>query len=257
MDSRNDRRVSFLFSAVLCLAIAALTASPEISAFEAKSQDGRLQDKEFFKEELYISSSNVQVGTAELRQRSGSSAMDRFLDEYGHDFNFFMDPRSGTLTAVIGAVPLIPGSGVGNTRKLADLEQEIGRAVVAVEAPVVGDLVRRFVVRNAVVIGVDVAQLGSTRAVQVTEDLWHIRIPQEVDGIPVRHGHLVATIKHGNMVLLGTETWGNVVLDTQPTITEKQALEIGFAYADGKGAADELWQEPALEIIPYAPNADA
>ena len=254
MDFRYGRRVSFVFSSILFLAIAVLTASPESLAFEAKSQDGRLQDKEFFKEELYISSSNVQVGTAELRQRSGSPALDRFLDEHGYDFNFFMDPRSGALTAVIGAVPLIPGSGVGNNRKLADLEQEIGRAVVAVEAPVVGDLVRRFVVRNAAVIGVDVEQLGSTRAVQVAEDLWHIRIPQEVDGIPVRHGHMVATIKHGNMVLLGTETWGNVVLDTQPTITDKQALEIGFAYADGKGPADDLWQEPALEIVPYAPK---
>ena len=77
MDFRYGRRVSFVFSLLFVLAIAVLTASPESSAFEAKSQDGRLQDKEFFKEELYISSSNVQVSTAELSQRSGSPALDR------------------------------------------------------------------------------------------------------------------------------------------------------------------------------------
>jgi uncharacterized repeat protein (TIGR01451 family) len=253
MDPRFRRTVFFSLIFVT-FAIAVLTASPESPAFEAKSQDGRLQDKEFFREELYISSSNVQVGLTELQQRSGSPAVDRFLDENGDDFNFFMDPRSGTLTAVIGSVPLIPGSGVGNAVKLADLEGALGRAVVAVEPPVVGDLAQRFVVRNAAVIGIDVTQLGPTRAVQVSQDLWHIRIPQVVDGIPVRHGHMVATINHGNLVLLGTETWGNVVLDTQPTITDKQALEIGFAYAGGKEAADEMWREADLEIIPYAPQ---
>jgi uncharacterized repeat protein (TIGR01451 family) len=70
----------------------------------------------------------------------------------------------------------------------------------------------------------------------------------------VRHGHLVATISHGNLVLLGTETWGNVVLDTRPVLTDKQALAIGFAHAEGRDPADEMWREPALEIVPFAPK---
>jgi uncharacterized repeat protein (TIGR01451 family) len=65
---------------------------------------------------------------------------------------------------------------------------------------------------------------------------------------------LAATISHGNLVLLGTETWGNVVLDSHPVITDKQALAIGFAYAEGKDPADELWRGPTLEIVPYAPK---
>ena len=107
---------------------------------------------------------------------------------------------------------------------------------------------------NASLIGVDVDQLGPTRAVQVTESLWQINFTQQVDGIPVRHGRLAATINHGNLVLLGTETWGNVVLDTEPIVTEKQALAIGFAHVEGKSAVDELWREPALEIVPFAPQ---
>jgi len=248
------RSVAGVVRPILVLVLVTPSVSPQSQAFEARTDEARLQQQEFFKDDLYISSSNVAIDLTELRQRAGAPALERFLEEYGSDFSFFMDPRSGTLTAVIGHVPLIPGSGAGNGLKIDDLSAELGRAVVAVDAPVVGDLVRRFVVGNADVIGVDAGQLGPVRAVQVAEHLWHISIPQEVDGIPVRHGHLVATISHGNLVLLGTETWGNVVLDTQPTITDKQALAIGFAHAGGKDAVDEMWREPGLEIIPFAPK---
>src|SRR5262245_55910211 len=98
----------------LAVGLVILCIPPECLAFEAKSADGaRLQQKEFFKDDLYISSSNVAVDLTALQQRAGAPALTRFLDEYGSDFSFFMDPRSGTLTAVIGHVPLIPGSGAG------------------------------------------------------------------------------------------------------------------------------------------------
>lgn len=241
-------------SVVILAAIVAAAVSTDSLAYVPKSEVEGLQQKEFFSEDLYISSSNVQVDLAALREHSGATALTRFLNDYGSDFSFFMDPRSGTLTAVIGRVPLIPGSGVGNALKLEDLGREVGRSVAAVESDLVAELVRRFVVKNADVIGVDPGQLGSTRAVQVTDDLWHVRIPQQVEGIPVRHGHLVATISHGNLVLLGTETWGNVSLDTQPAITKTQAIANGYLHAGGKEDVDEAWQDPVLEIIPYAPQ---
>ncbi len=250
-----DTRIDLLRQAlVCCVAIAALTAAPHSVAFEARSPDARLQQTEFFHEELYISSSNIRIDATGLRARAGDSEVERFVTEHGPDFHFFMDPRSGTLTAIIGSVPLIPGTGVGNSRSHEDVAREIGRPVVTVGAPEVADLVRRFVVRNAALIGVDVRQLGKTRAVRVTENLWQINIPQELDGIPVRHGRIAATISHGNLVLLGTETWGNVVLDTRAIITEKQAVDVGFAWAGGKSPVDEVWKQPALEIVPYAPK---
>jgi subtilisin-like proprotein convertase family protein len=233
--------------------LVALGVLPTAWALEPVEQKVSLQTKQFFKEDLRISTSNAPVGADLIRQRSGDAVLDRFFQDHGSDFHFFMDPRSGSLTALVGRVPLIPGSGSSNTKTLEDVAAALGRPVAAVDSRVVEELIRGFVVRNADLIGLTVSQLGPTRAIRVNDDLWQIGISQQVDGIPVRHGRLVATINHGNLVLLGTETWGNVNLDTHPQITGDQALGIGFVYADGRRPEDKLWKKPTLEIIPYAP----
>ncbi len=254
MASARNRIASSFCALILGAAVALLTATPETPAFEAKTEDGRLQRKEFFHDELYISSSNAKVELSERGALSGDAALEDFVDAYGSDFHLFMDPRSGTLTAIIGRVPLIPGSGVDNSRKLADLAQDLGRLVTTVDESVVGAAVQQWVIANASLIGIDADQLGSVKAAKITDTLWHVNIVQELDGIPVRHGRVAATINHGNLIVVGTETWGNVVLDTEPLITAKHAVSIGFAWAEGRESVDEIWKEPALEIIPYAPK---
>ena len=75
-------------------------------------------------------------------------------------------------------------------------------------------------------LAIDTAQLGAARAVQVTPDLWQISIPQVYHGVPVRDGRLAASINHGNLVVVGTETWGDVRgLSTVPQIDAAAALE--------------------------------
>jgi subtilisin-like proprotein convertase family protein len=240
------------FVPILVLFSLFLTPQPGL-AFDPRQEQTELQEKRFFKDELRISTSNVRIDLVTLRQHAGDGALQRFIDEHGSDFLFYMDPRSGALSNLAGAVPLIPGNGTGNGKKLDDLQRELGRPVVQVDSGIVRDLVLDFVVKHGDVIGIDVQQLGPGRANPVGDHLWQVSMPQEVNGIPVRHGRLAATISHGNLVLLGTETWGDVELDTQPAITGEQALAIGFAYAGGKDWRDELWQKPTLEIVPYAP----
>ncbi len=65
---------------------------------------------------------------------------------------------------------------------------------------------------------------------------------------------MAATLNSGNMVVLGTETWGNARIDVTPLVKPEQALELGFAFADGRGPDDMVEREPRLEIIPYAPS---
>jgi subtilisin-like proprotein convertase family protein len=222
-------------------------------AFEPRPEETPLQKKRYFKDELRISTTNERIDLPALRQQAGDAPLQRFIDEHGSDFIIYRDPRSGALSSLIGRVPMVPGSGTGNGKTLDELQRDLGRPVAEVEMTVVRDLVRNFIVENGGVIGIDVSQLGPTRARPVGGHLWQISIPQEVGGIPVRHGRIAATINHGNLVLLGTETWGDVTIDTRPIITGEQALEIGFAYVDGKDWRDELWKKPALEIVPYAP----
>jgi hypothetical protein len=81
-----------------------------------------------------------------------------------------------------------------------------------------------------------------------------VSIPQAYAGVVVRDARLGATISHGNLVLLGTETWGDVRgLDAKPRLSASQALDAGFAYADGRFPEDIIVRSPRLEIVPFAP----
>jgi len=209
-----------------------------VPALEPRPAKTPLQEKQFFRDDLSISTSNVRIDVSAMRANAGDVVVQRFLDEHGTDFHFFMDPRSGALSNLIGAVPMIPDSGPD----------------AGPDFRVVGELVKGFVVEYADLIGIDVSQLGPTRARPVGTHLWQISIPQEVNGIPVRHGRLAATINHGNLVLLGTETWGDVEVDTRPAIGAERALDLGFDHVEGRDPADKLWKKPELEIVPYAPE---
>jgi Zn-dependent metalloprotease len=148
---------------------------------------------------------------------------------------------------------MIPGNGYGNTLKLADLSNRLGRPVNNVTAKVVAELIRGFLKENKATFRIDLSQLGKIQAVRVADDLWHINIPQVVRGVAVRDGRVAATINHGNLVTIGTEGWGNVKISTIPKITAAQALDIGFKYAGGKQSNDLMWRDAQLELMPVAP----
>jgi Zn-dependent metalloprotease len=134
------------------------------------------------------------------------------------------------------------------------MSRTLGRQVASIDPTVVGEFVRRHVLSNRDLLGIDPSQLGAPVATRVTEDLWQVTIPQVHQGIPVRDGRVAATISHGNLVLMGTESWGNVRIDARPRLSKAQAVEIGFAYAGGRGPDDVMVRAPRLEIVPIAPR---
>src|SRR5207247_10085237 len=64
---------------------------------------------------------------------------------------------------------------------------------------------------------------------------------------------LAATIGHGNLVVMGTETWGNARVDVSPQVDAEYALDAGFGYVEGRSASDLILREPRLEVVPVAP----
>ena len=241
----------------LVAALACLLASSAALAVVPKEPDSQLSSKEFFKPELYISNAVAPID-AVVDELPNASAWGRFrLDNRaasGDLLPVFIDRRSGTATNVVGAFPVIPGRGVGNEITLEDLGVQDGK----VDSAVVVGAVLDFVIANRAVIGVDLEQIGVARAVQVTPELWQVSFPQSFGGIPVRHGRLVASINNGNLVVLGTETWGNVRgLSPQAGISADEALAAGFAYADGRLSIDEIVRRPQLEIVPLAVEGSA
>jgi trimeric autotransporter adhesin len=255
MECRSFQRVAnvCLLAGLLGLAVCSAAA-----AVEPKQPGGSyLDSKEFFKPELYISSSQVPVEeiAARLPNRGAWEPLIAARAKAGQAGPLaFIDPRSGAATNLLGAYPLIPGSGVGNRIKLADLSKTLGRPVTKVNSQAVLGAVLSFVNANQAVLGIDLAQMGNGRAADASADLWHVSIPQVYQGVPVRYGRLAATLNRGNLVLIGTETWGNVRgLNTVPTISGVQAQAAGFAHIGGQSAMDTILRQPTLEIVPVTP----
>ena len=221
------------------------------NAFQPPKRSTPLSMREFARPDLRISSDNVPLADA-LRALPNASDWEGFLGRQNREVKVFIDPRSGVASNVVGAFPLIPGDGVGNTLTLDDISRQLDREIPRVDEQLVGELVVRFVIENAAALGIDPAQLGPPHAGQATPTLWHVQIPQHQGGIPVRHGKVLATISHGNIVLLGGETWGNAHADLTPVIGPDQAVAQGLAYAGGPQPGDRFWRRPELEVVPYA-----
>lgn len=219
-------------------------------AFQPADPARDLAQKVFSLPELYISNAalTVKPDTA-LPNRA---AFDRFARRYGMPV-VYLDPRSGAAMNVVTSIPMIPGSGKANRLALADVSRSLGRRILRIDDRVVADLFLKFVAQNQDVYGIDVRQLGAARVTQINDYLWHISIPQSVNGVPVRWGRLLAVINHGNLILSGTETWGNVRIDTAASVPPAVALKKGFEYVGGRASGDRIWKEAALEILPLSP----
>lgn len=234
-----------------------LALSGAVFATQPKQPADYLDFKEFFEPELTISSSHAPLDDVIDRlpnQASWRAFLAQRQDVGGPEPKAFIDPRSGAASNVVDRLPLIPGNGVGNRVSLDDLGKRIGRPIARVDRSAVADAVLAVVRERRQVLGVDTGQLGPFRAEPINDHLWQVSVPQVYHGVPVRYGRLAASISHGNLVLMGTETWGNVRgLSTNPRISAEEALALGFEHAGGPSSADKMLRDPALEIIPVAP----
>ena len=241
----SSKIFAFTFFLITFSAMLAFGLKPE------KDKPG--QPQKFFKPELYISSANVDLQEV-LNQLPNKQEWNDFFTRHGQNFHVFIDPRTAKPTNIMGAVPLIPGNGVGNRVSLTDISQKLGRNLTSVDSNAVADLVRDFIQENRKVLAIDTRQLGKIKSEKITEDLWQVSVPQEVSGIPVRHGRIIATISHGNLIVLGTANWADVSMSTLAKVPKEKAIEKGFAHAGGRKAEDRIWKNAQLEIVPYAPS---
>ncbi len=232
-----------------CLAL--LLSAASWALVPPKHGPSAFANKAFFTPDLYLPITNVPLQDARERMSSLSTdAWDDFFARNGTDFNVYLDMRTGAATSIQGSIPLIPGTGVGNKVSLSDLRQSLGRTVSKVDEAVVADLIVRFIADNSAALGVNPLQLGEPRVTKVTDVLWHVFIPQQYNGVPVRHGQVVATINHGNLVLIGTESWSNVSMDTKPAFSSEHAIAAAGDYMGLYETPSSLWKEASLEIVP-------
>ena len=120
----------------------------------------------------------------------------------------FFDSRTGRWSSLVLARPMLPGSGVGNRVSWISGHPPADDAEwrEAAAAAVLG------YVRGQAALRIDPSQISSTPRAAVLSggDLVYVYIPRVVDGIPVRGNAVTATLNHGNLVLLGLPSWGNI-----------------------------------------------
>ncbi len=233
-----------------------LLATGSVQAVQPKQGTAGLQAYEFFSPELYISTENKPLDEVweQLPNRRIWERFQAVRDAAGLDrAPAFVDPRSGTATNVVSAFPLLPGDGFGNRVTLRSLGARLGRKVTTVDAATVADAARAFLVERAALLGVDPNQFGTIKVGHVVDSLWQVSLPQAVGGVPVRDARIGLTISHGNVVVVGTEVWGNATLRTTPAVGADQALDSAFEFVGGRSLADRVTRLPQLEIIPFAP----
>lgn len=211
-----------------------------------------LAQKEFFKTELAMSTAAVELDAIIAHLPNQTSWTD-FRSRQKAGMVAYIDPRSGKPASIVLSVPLIPGSGTDNHLTLTDLGQRLGKPVQEITSNEVAEAVKQYILSIREVLAVAGDQLGPVQAGRATADIWQISIPQQVNGVPVRHGRLVATINSGNLILLGTTVWGEVLISTVPNLSQTEAETKGFEYVGGRQPGDTFWRTPALEIIPYGP----
>src|SRR4029079_13070425 len=240
----------------LCSALLGLSVHGAAAAVPRRPGPG-LADRQFSRPELHYATSNVPVQEvlAQLRNRG---AWEGFMAAHAlgarGGVQAYIDPRSGAATNILLADPVIPGSGVGNYVTLDALSERLGRPVTAVDPAVVADLMLLYVREHADVLGVLPDDVGGPTATPINPDLWQVSLYQIFHELGVPAARIAATISHGNLVTIGTAGWAEVQLaSTEPRVTAEAALDAGFAFADGRTAADAVVTPPRLQIATFAP----
>ena len=167
-----------------------------------------------------------------------------------------VDVRGGRWATLLPANPLVPGRGVGNDLLWSDLgvsapasEREL--AAAALQAT------NDYLQTNGHLLRIDPNELAAPGKATVYRDGAVIQVyyARVFEGLPVRGNHLAATINHGNLVLLGTENWGDINVSTVPQVSERaadDAVRSHVAPAEVNGS----WGKTELILVPTAKGTD-
>jgi S-layer family protein len=184
----------------------------------------------------------ASVGEREFRHTS--LQLDPQLVEAGE--GVFNDARTGRPASLMLSVPLVPGTGVGNT---------LGWDAPPSEA-MVGDRawaeLLRFVEGQRKILDVDTTELAAPR-IGVFEDgaLIIIHAPRALGGIAVRDSGLTAVVNHGNLVLLGLQSWDKAGPPAAAYIGEAAARAAVQGHAE-PSVVESFADAARLEYVPVA-----
>ena len=207
----------FLRLSLVIAVVLGLAAVLPVAGFQP-AENSRIAGLQFRAPELDVSelsAPSTSFSDATVRARVRAVALPGSVAQ--------LDLRTGRFATLLTAVPLLPGKGVGNNLE-ASAEDLALRGKPAELGMRAWQALRPWLVANRAALGIDPAELvDAPRVTVIHPDFIQIHSPRRVAGLPVRGAFLSATIRYGNLVLLGTSHWGDVEEFAIPRLTELEA----------------------------------
>ncbi|HSM15219.1 MAG TPA: hypothetical protein VLA66_14210, partial [Thermoanaerobaculia bacterium] len=166
-----------------------------------------------------------------------------------------LDARGGRWATLLLAQPLIPGTGVGNELTWDELGFVAAPGDAEIRQAAWGALAR-FVAEHRAELRLDPSELVPNVGVADGGAIVQIHAARQVNGVPVRGAGVTATVNHGNLILLGTERWGDVRVSTVPKLDELDAMNLLESYVAPLAPSGYV-EKPHLELLPLGVDAAA
>lgn len=135
-----------------------------------------------------------------------------------------VDDRSGRVTNLFASSPIIPGTGIGNSLAPQNYPNSPSGSPTMPPIEIVPDedylesailAVQSWLTENEGNLDVDVSELFAPGTVRSAihggnGDLIQLHIPRFFNGVRVFGSRATATIKRGNLISIGFESWGTI-----------------------------------------------
>lgn len=240
------------------LTIGGLAALLAIPAMAQKAKEGKdyLDDLSFSRPELWLTSQGESA--SRVRQdmpASLVSAFDRFQAASPIPWTMNFDRVTGKPISIEGGLPWIPGPGMNNTLKAADLgvteEQAAGNAIpVAAVHTKAMELLKTY--PDLFGVNPEDLQLQEGASGPMLEYLYNLNYQWMYHGIPVEHAHLGFYLNSGNLALFGSDYICDTIqkLDPNPSFPLDAAWEILWGYLGAPTQSDEVHNPGSLIVQP-------
>ncbi len=162
-----------------------------------------------------------------------------------------VDLRTGRFATLYPSVALLPGRGVGNRLSWEALEVPVPQSKRDLEQAA-AQAFRGYLALHADELGIDLAEVADpSRIAVIDDDYIQIYAPRLVGGRLVLGSFLQASIRYGNLVLLGAINWGDVDAGLAPVLTSEESLAAVAARIAPAGIGS-TWKAGNLAWLPVA-----
>ena len=245
-----------------CVALVLLTLVVTCTAWAQKVKDANqnLDNLAFSRPMLRLSETLSDSETLADRLENISD-MDRFRSEYGTEWRFLIDERTGRLNLLEGgAIPFIPGP--ANDLRWENFAEASCQSQWCIPLPKIEGLARDFLAKHQGIFKVpqDELVLDPAGSIPVGNSLYYLRFQWVYGGVPVEGASIYFAINNGNLIQVGVLRMGDIKLDPVPTVSLDTAWQILDGYLGGLEKSDEIVNPGTLVIKPITPrgmDADA